>query len=92
MQLYNKLSAKERKELIKEAGEKRITISFYKYSRIANPQKFRDNLFIAWDALGVLGRTYVAKEGINAQISVPAPFFERFRDCLLYTSPSPRDA
>lgn len=82
MQLYNKLSAEERRQLIKEAGEKRLTISFYQYAKIEDPQKFRDELFIEWEKLNVLGRTYVAYEGINAQISVPAPLFEEFRDKL----------
>lgn len=82
MQLYNKLSAKERAEMIDNAGESRITISFYQYHRIQDPQQFRDELFIAWDKLDVLGRTYVSKEGINAQISVPAKKFDELRDQL----------
>ena len=82
MQLYNKLSAEERRQLIEEAGEKRLTISFYQYAKIEDPKKFRDELFIDWEKLNVLGRTYVAFEGINAQISVPAPNFEAFRDQL----------
>ena len=32
------------------------------------------------DELEVLGRTYVAKEGINAQISIPTERFEAFKD------------
>lgn len=75
MQLYNKLSAKERAALIDEAGKDRITISFYKYHHIKNPQIFRDKLFLEWNELDVLGRTYVSFEGINAQISVPAENF-----------------
>ena len=77
MQLYNKLSAKERAALIDEAGKDRITISFYQYHKIENPQLFRDKLFLEWQTLDVLGRTYVSYEGINAQISVPSEnFFE----------------
>src|SRR5210317_938005 len=72
MQLYNKLSAEERAQLIDEAGEDRLTISFYQYHLIDNPQSLRDHLFLEWNKLEVLGRTYVSKEGINAQISVPA--------------------
>ena len=75
MQLYNKLSAKQRAVLIDKAGKDRLTISFYQYFKIENPQLFRDQLFVEWDALGVLGRTYVSFEGINAQISVPAENF-----------------
>ncbi len=82
MQLYNKLSAEERAKLIDEAGENRLTISFYQYHNISDPQSFRDQLFIEWEALDVLGRTYVSYEGINAQISVPAKSFEAFREKL----------
>lgn len=82
MQLYNTLSAEERAQLIDEAGKERLTLSFYAYAKIEDPKKFRDELFIAWNALDALGRIYVAKEGINAQMSVPADHFEAFRDTL----------
>jgi len=72
MQLYNKLSAKERRELIALAGTDRLTLSFYKYHHIKNPSLFRDYLFLHWNEIDVLGRIYVAHEGINAQLSVPA--------------------
>ncbi|NNL93174.1 MAG: rhodanese-related sulfurtransferase, partial [Saprospiraceae bacterium] len=39
-------------------------------AHIGNPQLFRDHLFILLNELEVLGRIYVSKEGINAQISV----------------------
>ncbi len=79
MQLYNKLSAEERAQLIEQAGEDRLTLSFYQYAQIGNPQLFRDYLFLHWDRLDVLGRIYVAHEGINAQLSVPAKRFEQFK-------------
>ncbi len=82
MQLYNTLSAKERANLIDQAGEDRLTLSFYKYAQIENPKLFRDYLFIHWDKLNVLGRIYVAKEGINAQLSVPATRFDEFKATL----------
>jgi UPF0176 protein len=82
MQLYNTLSAEERAELIDQAGKQRLTLSFYAYAKIENPQQFRNDLFIAWNALDALGRTYVAKEGINAQMSVPAENIEAFRETL----------
>lgn len=82
MQLYNTLSAEERAQLIDEAGKERLTLSFYAYAKIEDPKKFRDELFIAWNALDALGRIYVAHEGINAQMSVPADQFEAFRDTL----------
>ncbi len=82
MQLYNKLSAKEREALIEEAGEDRLTLSFYKYAHVGNPQLLRDHLFINWDRMDVLGRIYVAKEGINAQLSLPAKKFTEFKNFL----------
>ena len=82
MQLYNKLSAKERAALIEKAGKDRLTISFYKYAHIGNPQILRDHLFLTWNDLDVLGRIYVATEGINAQLSVPAENFKTFKKHL----------
>ena len=82
MQLYNKLSAAERAKLIDEAGKDRLTISFYQYHQIKNPQVFRDHLFLHWDKMEVLGRIYVAKEGINAQLSVPGDRFNEFKAFL----------
>lgn len=82
MQLYNHLSAEERRHLITQAGTERLTLSFYQYHQIENPQLFRDFLFLNWNPLEVLGRIYVAHEGINAQLSVPAPRFEAFKAFL----------
>ncbi|MBD8388485.1 rhodanese-related sulfurtransferase [Dysgonomonas sp. BGC7] len=72
MQLYNTLSSNERAKIIDEAGHERITLSFYTYAHIENPVQFRNDLFLKLDNLDVLGRIYIAKEGINAQISLPA--------------------
>lgn len=82
MQLYNTLSAEERAELIDRSGKRRLTLSFYAYAKIDDPKKFRDELFLAWNPLEVLGRIYVASEGINAQLSVPADNFYRFKDSI----------
>ena len=82
MQLYNKLSAEERRILIAQAGAERLTPSFYQYHQIQNPQIFRDHLFLHWNKLEVLGRIYVAHEGINAQLSIPALRFREFKDFL----------
>ena len=82
MQLYNTLSTKERADLIVQAGKERLTISFYAYANIGNTQIFRNHLFLAWDYIDVLGRIYVANEGINAQLSVPAENFETFKNHL----------
>ncbi len=79
MQLYNNLSAKERATLIEQAGKDRLTISFYAYAKIGNPKTLRNHLFLAWNELEVLGRIYVANEGINAQLSLPADQFKDFK-------------
>ncbi len=82
MQLYNTLSAIERATLLEQAGEDRLTLSFYQYAKIGNPELFRNHLFVAWDDLQVLGRIYVAHEGINAQLSLPAKCFNDFKTFL----------
>ena len=65
----------------------RTTISFYQYFHIPNPQEFRDYLYKHLDVLGVFGRIYVAKEGINAQVSVPDENFEAFKTFLYAIEP-----
>ena len=82
MQLYNKLSAEERRFLLAQVGDERLTLSFYQYYHVENPQILRDYLFLNWNEMNVLGRIYVAKEGINAQLSLPAPRFEDFKNFL----------
>ena len=82
MLLYNTLSAEERKELIDQAGKQRLTLSFYAYAKIEDPKQFRDDLFLVWNQLDVLGRTYIAKEGINSQISLPAENIDAFKESL----------
>ncbi len=81
MQLYNTLSAEERAKLIDQAGQ-RLTLSFYAYAKIENPTQFRNDLFLKWNKLDALGRIYVATEGINAQMSVPAENIDAFRETL----------
>lgn len=80
--LYNRINGKELKERLKESNEERTTISFYKYHRIADPVKFRNELFKVLDQIGVMGRIYVATEGINGQISVPTKNVDQFRTQL----------
>ncbi|MDB5105957.1 MAG: hypothetical protein JWP91_3646 [Fibrobacteres bacterium] len=77
MTLHNTSSAAQTAARIDASGQERITVSFYKYHRIEDPRGFRDRLFTAWKDLDVLGRIYVAEEGINAQLSVPS---DRFGD------------
>ena len=60
----------------------RTTLSFYKYFKIQNPSEFRDQFYERAYLLGVLGRVYIASEGINAQVSVPTDNFETFKTYL----------
>lgn len=56
----------------------RITVSFYRYVKIAHPDVFRERLLRKWSELGCLGRIYVAHEGINAQMNVPKMYWAQF--------------
>ncbi len=82
MQLYNKYDKKTLLKKIEQEPFKRITISFYQYADIEDPATWRDELYKNFLELGVLGRVYVAKEGINAQINCPEPNFEAFKAFL----------
>jgi len=82
MQLWNTLSKEELEAKWRESGYKFVTISFYQYAKLENPQLFRDHLFQMWSYVDVVGRTYVAPEGINAQLAVPMHQLNRFRELL----------
>lgn len=56
----------------------RKTLSFYRYFTIENPVEFRNMLYLNWSALNCFGRIYVAREGINAQMSVPEHNLDAF--------------
>lgn len=71
MKLFNRKEGKVLKNQMERTSEKRLTISYYNYCQINTPQFFRDHLYYYYNLIGVLGRIYVSKEGINAQISFP---------------------
>ncbi|MBK9329703.1 MAG: rhodanese-related sulfurtransferase [Sphingobacteriales bacterium] len=71
MQLWNRVDKRILEKNLLENSENRITISFYKYAKTEQPSLWRDELYLAWNNLDVLGRIYIAREGINAQISLP---------------------
>jgi UPF0176 protein len=82
MRLHNIYS---REDLIKQRQAenfRRKTVSFYRYVMIENPQNLRDILYEDWFSMGVLGRIYLAAEGINAQISVPEHEVQHFINYL----------
>lgn len=82
MALHNKVNREELKARMATSEEARTTVSFYRYHQIEDVHTFRDELFAAWERIGVMGRTYVASEGINAQISLPTSNLEAFRSHL----------
>jgi UPF0176 protein len=78
MRLYNTINSKDLKERLMNETFERKTISFYRYFLIDNPFEFRDGLYSSWVNLNCFGRIYVAREGINAQMSIPEVNFELF--------------
>jgi UPF0176 protein len=80
--LHNRISQKELKQRLLEENIPRRTISFYHYFPITDPKRFRDELYLSLAELDVFGRIYLAKEGINAQISVPSSRYDDFQSFL----------
>ena len=84
--LYNQVNNDELKDRMLASDEQRVTLSFYQYHQIKDPQAFRDQFYHNLSQYSVFGRIYVAAEGINGQISVPADQFETFKS-YLYSIP-----
>lgn len=82
MALYNKIGKEELRKRLMEEPFKRITLSFYRYVKIDNVEIFRNNLYLDFEALNIFGRIYLAHEGINAQISVPAHNWKKFEEAV----------
>jgi UPF0176 protein len=68
----------EKKQAALADTRPRVTLSFYRYIHLADPEAFRLKLLSIWTDLGCLGRIYVASEGINAQMNVPKENWEKF--------------
>jgi UPF0176 protein len=82
MQLHNKVNKEVLKERLQQEPFKRRTLSFYRYVILADTLAMRDRLYLMWNQLDVFGRVYIAREGINAQISVPEHNWDAFMDQL----------
>jgi UPF0176 protein len=82
MPLHNIINGKELKKRIMDDPTPRTTLSFYRYVILDAADELRNVLYAGFEKLGVLGRIYIAYEGINAQLSVPAENFEAFRNWL----------
>ena len=84
--MFNKLNKEQALDLLNKENFKRKTVSFYRYVKIENPSKLRDDLYLNWNSLKVFGRIYLAEEGVNAQISVPENNWDTFvKNVLSYT-------
>ncbi|MBL7708874.1 MAG: rhodanese-related sulfurtransferase [Chitinophagaceae bacterium] len=86
-QLHNRISRRELKERIQQDPTPRTTISFYCYFKIAEPSVFRNQLYKDLKEMGLLGRIYIAEEGINAQVSIPTANLETFSTYLYAIEP-----
>jgi len=86
--LHNLVSNEELKARMLAETEPRTTVSFYKYFTLDDAKAFRDALYVALTKLKVFGRVYVASEGINAQISVPASQYEAMKAMLYAFHPA----
>ncbi len=84
--LYNKLGPEELKKRLDSETFDRRTVSFYRYVVINDPHEMRDFLYKQWSELNCLGRIYVAREGINAQMNVPEHHWTEFVE-MLYAHP-----
>lgn len=82
MRLYNIFDASVLKDRLNQETFRRKTISFYRYFYLDNPVEFRNQIYQAWSELNCFGRIYVAREGINAQMSVPEHQMEAFLQTL----------
>ena len=80
--LINKMGPEELRKKLEAEDFKRRTISFYKYVMISNTDVMRDQLFMKWNELDCLGRIYLAKEGINAQMNIPEHNWAEFVEHL----------
>lgn len=82
MLLQNVVSRQELKRRMDADTRPYTTMSFYRYHPIPNPQLSRDDWYVRWRSFEVVGRVYVANEGINAQIALPSMHLERFKEDL----------
>ena len=76
--MFNKLNKQVALQNLEAETFNRKTVSFYKYVILHNAHQLRDELYEQWNVLDVLGRIYLAEEGVNAQLSVPEHNWDAF--------------
>jgi UPF0176 protein len=79
MILHNKYDKNTLRKRLDAEQFRRITLSFYRYVIVNDVDTWRDDLYRWMDELSILGRVYIAREGINAQINVPEHHFDAFK-------------
>ena len=85
--LHNELSIDQLKARLAAETFSRRTVSFYRYVKIEDAVAIRNSFYSQWEGLGVLGRVYFAKEGVNAQVSVPEHNYQQFLDGICNVFP-----
>ena len=76
--LINRLNNEQLIQALDAEQSERITCSFYRYIKIVNLSYIRNQLYARLIGINILGRIYIAEEGINAQVSVPTPKWDEF--------------
>ena len=82
MVLHNKYDKETLKKKLNEEDLHRITLSFYRYVILEDIALLRDNFYRQLNELNVLGRIYLAHEGVNAQLSIPENNWNLFKELL----------
>ena len=80
--LYNQKNKQDLLKKLSNESFQRVTCSFYRYVSLNRLNELRDSLFLDWNKLNILGRVYLAKEGVNAQLSIPEQNLELFKVSL----------
>ncbi|CAL4322470.1 tRNA uridine(34) hydroxylase [Buchnera aphidicola (Thelaxes suberi)] len=85
--LHNTISKKILKKKIQNDSVQRIIVSFYKYFFIEDTVWLKTKIYLFFLKLNILGRVYIAREGINAQISVPLKKYIMFKKFVRHLNP-----
>ena len=76
--LFNRRNKEQLMHSLDTEQYKRTTYSFYRYIKIVDLSYIRNQLYARLIEINILGRIYIAHEGINAQVSVPTPKWDEF--------------
>lgn len=79
MIIKDSISFKEKNERLREMDYKYKVLLFYKYINIPDPAEFRDEHFRFCEENSILGRIYIAEEGINGTVSGEPGNIEKYK-------------